>query len=239
MTGLPQIMSLDGKFMLDFPQTAMWPVHARFSNTNQPLWQFHAKSSMNSHVASSYIGFPKHNQPLCQVPSSFSNHSHLSQNQSAFMACPFFFNNNLSAMMACHCSSNTFQLLGPSQAKKREPGQEGSSTSAAMGNQCVALVRHLLPPVRPMLMDNQDQNNVDNQAQNNVNDQAQVMDLSRHLMDDPTWYSLHCSSPGCQSWIWITRTRQPEWQVCRACGQHWAKSWVDQGGPQKTWDPTW
>ena len=46
-----------------------------------------------------------------------------------------------------------------------------------------------------------------------------VIDLSKLLDGDPTWYSLHCSRPGCGSWIYIQKTAQEgyqSWEFSRA-----------------------
>lgn len=44
---------------------------------------------------------------------------------------------------------------------------------------------------------------------------------------DPTWWSLHCSTPGCPSWAYVKKTASPDYQNCSHCGQAWAVSWKE------------
>ncbi len=44
---------------------------------------------------------------------------------------------------------------------------------------------------------------------------------------DPTWWPLHCSSPGCPSWIFVSKTKP-----VASCGP-------PAGGGRKVWDPSW
>ena len=152
-------------------------------------------------------------------------------------------------MFSMQCFQDT-QSLSNISAARPKPRQlsitrtaSGSSDSAAMGNQVGAMCNkqsHAANQEQSEMATYQVQNQSSNHQQGqNMLPTNQVIDLTKHLSDNPEWYSLGCSTPGCTSWIWITRTRQPGWQTCRHCGQHWAKSWVDKGGPKKCWDPNW
>ena len=42
----------------------------------------------------------------------------------------------------------------------------------------------------------------------------EIMDLCLPVQDNPTWYSLHCATPNCGSWIWIEKTEDGRYQRC-------------------------
>ena len=63
-----------------------------------------------------------------------------------------------------------------------------------------------------------------------------VMDLTKYIADDPTWWSLQCATPSCPSWLYLLKTRNQNYQRCSQCQKPWVESFF-QLGPHKTWDP--
>ena len=63
-----------------------------------------------------------------------------------------------------------------------------------------------------------------------------VLDLTKFIADDPTWWSIHCATPDCPSWLYIIKTSDQRWQRCHICQKPWVHSFLELG-PQKTWEP--
>ena len=56
-----------------------------------------------------------------------------------------------------------------------------------------------------------------------------IVDLCHFIPGDPFWWSVHCSTPGCQSWLWVEKTRLPQFQQCTQCQQPWIQSFLTNG----------
>ena len=63
-----------------------------------------------------------------------------------------------------------------------------------------------------------------------------VMDLTKYMADseNPNWWSIQCATDGCTSWLYLVKTRQPQYQRCNHCNKPWVESFF-QLGPHKVW----
>ena len=46
---------------------------------------------------------------------------------------------------------------------------------------------------------------------------------------NPEWWCQKCSTSGCRSWIWLTKTRHPSYQTCSECEKPWVVSFQEIG----------
>lgn len=63
-----------------------------------------------------------------------------------------------------------------------------------------------------------------------------VMDLTKYIADseNPQWWSIQCATDGCTSWLYLVKTRHPQFQRCHHCNKPWVESFF-QLGPHKVW----
>ena len=112
--------------------------------------------------------------------------------------------------------------------------QKVSKQPRAMGNQCAKKDDTQRPsPSEP------DLETGTTQTTQTVVKPEGVIDLSKLVPGDPTWWTLHCTTPGCPSWVYVAKTASPDYQNCNQCGQPWTTSWKQRGGATQVWDPTW
>ena len=61
-----------------------------------------------------------------------------------------------------------------------------------------------------------------------------AMDSTKFVPEPKFWWSLPCTTKGCQSWIYLAKPKNPDFQKCALCGKPWVQSFQERG-PHLVW----